>query len=361
MNPDLYVAIKSEYLLAKGLHMGARGNPPPSALVTNETTPKENETAGGDPSTAMDVADVGNSNGEAAADADDNAEAAGAKRKRVDDRDNNSKTEFKKLSLKNRHNHAHQKKEDRLCGAMARGEECPFGTSCHYLHDLRQYLDQKPPDISPVCYQFITFGNCPNGFACRFGNAHIDRENLKLITRESATVRPPGINLLRKEAQFLLRKKGAYFEHLKKLKKAQENASAPVPAADSESAQSATVEATAAAAPETSTSPEAPAPVETTDAATEAGTVPTDNHPQSDSNTETVVDSTNTAPTTADVPEAPKPAAYAASASKWTKVSHFSAYFDNAHARDAPVKLVDFSNKVSLVTGGSLPCVLYSW
>ena len=62
-----------------------------------------------------------------------------------------------------------------LCPSFHIGshKECSFGDKCRYLHDIPKFLRQKPPDISDECYLFNTFGYCPSGLACRYGNSHI--------------------------------------------------------------------------------------------------------------------------------------------------------------------------------------------
>ena len=62
-----------------------------------------------------------------------------------------------------------------LCPSFHIGshKECSFGDKCRYLHDIPKFLREKPPDISNECYLFNTFGYCPSGLACRYGNSHI--------------------------------------------------------------------------------------------------------------------------------------------------------------------------------------------
>lgn len=65
--------------------------------------------------------------------------------------------------------------ENRLCLTILRGQECSFGSTCQYSHDPIDFLSKKPPDIGPICFHYESFGWCPSGIACRYGDSHIDR------------------------------------------------------------------------------------------------------------------------------------------------------------------------------------------
>lgn len=122
-----------------------------------------------------------------------------------DEREDN----HKKVALKNRHQHAHPEKEDRLCGNVVKGVKCMF-TDCKYSHDILAYLANKEPDLGPVCHQFETFGFCSNGVMCRFGSSHIDAATGASLTRSEergGVIERKVINVLGKEAQSMLRKK----------------------------------------------------------------------------------------------------------------------------------------------------------
>ena len=65
-----------------------------------------------------------------------------------------------------------------------RGEPCPmaaYGKSCQYMHDVEAFLSTKPPDLDSKCYQFDSFGYCPQMLHCRFGETHkeFDLQNIK--------------------------------------------------------------------------------------------------------------------------------------------------------------------------------------
>lgn len=117
---------------------------------------------------------------------------------------------IKKLTLSQRHQDTHPDKENRLCSFIGRGEICPFGEKCQYSHDIFEFLSRKPEDLGPICYQFETFGYCPNGFMCRFGNAHIDKDkglNIKRLESCGGVLERKQVNILSKNTQILLRKK----------------------------------------------------------------------------------------------------------------------------------------------------------
>lgn len=100
--------------------------------------------------------------------------------------------------------------KDRLCFSAVNGVHCPIMETCMYEHNILGFLNSKPEDLGPSCYQFDTFGLCANGIMCRFGDGHIDRVNGINISRsiEKGGVIPRvSINTLSKPLQFLLRKK----------------------------------------------------------------------------------------------------------------------------------------------------------
>lgn len=155
-------------------------------------------------------------------------------------KDEGKEPEFKRSTLKKRHQHSHPSKEERLCSATIRGDDCPYGDICTYSHDIEHFLSTKPEDLGETCYQYETFGFCPNGMMCRFSSSHIDKttgKNLKRPDSEGGVIARIPINNLEKEVQFALRKKkyDKYLtEKLEKLavsrKKSIENASAKLTA-----------------------------------------------------------------------------------------------------------------------------------
>ena len=64
-------------------------------------------------------------------------------------------------------------------------KKCNYGEKCRYLHDILQYIQLKPPDIGSSCYTYDTYGYCPSGVACRYGNSHIDqKEGINIIDKD---------------------------------------------------------------------------------------------------------------------------------------------------------------------------------
>ena len=100
--------------------------------------------------------------------------------------------------------------KDRLCHTVEKGIPCAQGDACQYSHDALEFLANKPADLGNSCYQFETFGYCPNGLMCRFGDCHIDRATGKNISRPEelgGVVDRINMNVLKKEVQYQLRKK----------------------------------------------------------------------------------------------------------------------------------------------------------
>ena len=114
--------------------------------------------------------------------------------------------------------------EFRMCKAISRDNGvCRFGDKCKFSHDLKKYVESKPPDLGVVCPHFSKKGKCPYGVECRFGRSHtsdrfeniVDEEKLKKYCQQP----PEDMNTLGKEAQILLRKKKYPFPMATKLLK----------------------------------------------------------------------------------------------------------------------------------------------
>lgn len=125
-----------------------------------------------------------------------------------DGRDNKGSNNNQKSKKRPRDTRINAK--ERLCFSAVNGEQCPFKDTCQYEHDILGYIASKPPDLGPTCYQFDSFGLCPNGFMCRFGDAHIDRVNGINISRsleDGGVIPRVSINTLSKSLQLALRKR----------------------------------------------------------------------------------------------------------------------------------------------------------
>lgn len=360
MNPELFVGIKGDFLKPQEPRVARAARPADvveapaetrseSEKPVQESVPVANEESSG----KMDV--------EGAVEGAEGAEDTGNKRKREEtgaDENNKDKAEFKKLTLRARHQLKHRpNKEDRLCPATLRNEKCPFGDGCYYNHDIADYLSRKPADIGPRCYLYDTYGMCPQGMMCRFGDCHIDRVTLTSKTRPEADggvlPRPPELNPLKKETQVLLRKKNAYFDYWKKQMK--KTASA---ASTTDAQQSAT-----AAADEASSAPAADeSAVAATEASGEAKDPAVSPAEEEKDSAAPVVESSVVSNLRAAVPTA-FTATYAADApadinDPVQRILHHNPYYNLTPYADKPVKLVDFTNKVyiaPLTTVGNLP------
>ncbi|KAJ7308192.1 hypothetical protein JRQ81_008710 [Phrynocephalus forsythii] len=102
--------------------------------------------------------------------------------------------------------------KQRLCLSVVQdcAEKCFMGPRCRFVHDVKEYLAQKPPDLGARCVLYETFGRCVYGAACRFAGAHLGEDLKNLVNPEllkewegKAVAR----NHLSKDLQHQLRKK----------------------------------------------------------------------------------------------------------------------------------------------------------
>ena len=101
----------------------------------------------------------------------------------------------------------------------------------HKSFELFLIVLKLEKDLGEKCYQFDTFGYCPNGIMCRFGDSHIDKttgKSIKILSDVKERVLEK--NILRKEIQYVLRKKqfDSYYNQEKEKKKTQEFDSTPL-------------------------------------------------------------------------------------------------------------------------------------
>ncbi|NWX54600.1 DUS3L synthase, partial [Promerops cafer] len=92
---------------------------------------------------------------------------------------------------------------------------CPFGPRCRFLHDVCAYLAAKPADLGQRCVLFDTFGRCPYGVTCRFGQAHLGDGHQNLVNAALAQQWEGKLlvrNSLSKDLQQQLRKRRFTFQ-----------------------------------------------------------------------------------------------------------------------------------------------------
>ncbi|KAM9737714.1 tRNA-dihydrouridine(47) synthase [NAD(P)(+)]-like [Menidia menidia] len=145
-----------------------------------------------------------------------------------DDSKSTGKPDGKRLRGQNKsrpHTKPTTYEENRLClSVIQKNKECIYGSKCHFIHDVAEYMASKPADIGESCYLYDTFGKCGFGLACRFAKAHTTpdfktMEKADLVKEnEGRTVVK---NSLNKDLQNRLRKRSVAFkksaEYLKTL------------------------------------------------------------------------------------------------------------------------------------------------
>ncbi|XP_050538477.1 tRNA-dihydrouridine(47) synthase [NAD(P)(+)]-like [Daktulosphaira vitifoliae] len=98
-----------------------------------------------------------------------------------------------------------------LCPALVEGFDkgsC-LNDKCKFLHNITQYLQNKPQDIDSTCYVYTLKGYCSRGLTCRFGQNHIknDYNYIDQIKYDNWLLNEKKHNMHGKEIVLQLRKK----------------------------------------------------------------------------------------------------------------------------------------------------------
>ncbi|SCU90225.1 LAME_0E07602g1_1 [Lachancea meyersii CBS 8951] len=89
------------------------------------------------------------------------------------------------------------KEQYQLCSklvlGLGKGDDCPFGDQCRFVHDIDEYLVHKKPEAKTeqfsVCPVFETLGHCPMGFKCRFLSSHYNADTKELQSKSDDDVK----------------------------------------------------------------------------------------------------------------------------------------------------------------------------
>lgn len=107
--------------------------------------------------------------------------------------------------------------EFRICPTVHRNETCGFGDSCKFLHNIEEYLKNKPPDLGKECVNFKVSGKCRYGVECRFASHHLNEKFENVIDKEKMEMtKEASSNVLSKDLMNVLRKKKYKYERTEK-------------------------------------------------------------------------------------------------------------------------------------------------
>ncbi|XP_015921599.1 tRNA-dihydrouridine(47) synthase [NAD(P)(+)]-like [Parasteatoda tepidariorum] len=132
------------------------------------------------------------------------------------DKDSSDEPPAKKLKGQNKYRPRSQKapRSEKLCFKIGTEGSCPYGESCCYSHDVKAYLENKPPDLGDECYLFRKYGKCPYTFSCRFAKDHFKDEKNVVVEKlwEKYKDKQLNCNMLSKDLQIALRKRSYNFK-----------------------------------------------------------------------------------------------------------------------------------------------------
>lgn len=178
--PDYYVGVKKSYLISRSNNAVSFSNKnkkaPSTSMGDNSTAPTAENVTSADTCNATTEVKVENNHttndgvikNEVGNNTGNNANA----NNNPNNHSNRNKKNKRKFDIEKR-------KDERLCPTTSINTICAYGDNCRYNHDVEGYLATKLPDISDYCPNFHTFGYCPYGLMCRFGDIHIDRKEFK--------------------------------------------------------------------------------------------------------------------------------------------------------------------------------------
>ena len=121
-----------------------------------------------------------------------------------------------------------QQRNERICPSLSNGEGLCENDDCKYLHDVQEYMKNKPEDIGDQCVNFLLKGKCIYGLECRFAKCHISDDCKNIVNKDKyeSVLREQGKKMgLHKDLQIRLRKKQYPFpyssEYLQKIEQHQ--------------------------------------------------------------------------------------------------------------------------------------------
>jgi len=115
--------------------------------------------------------------------------------------------------------------KDRLCPSIKQEKVCNYGDNCRFNHDIKDFLENKLPDLPGPCYVFDTFGFCRFGLSCRLAKNHMS-DDMKNMTNNELFEKKKHIqeiNIMNKDVRQQLWKKKYNFKKADKMVKAVQN------------------------------------------------------------------------------------------------------------------------------------------
>lgn len=110
--------------------------------------------------------------------------------------------------------------DEKVCRSIRDGKErsCPKEGFCKFSHDLKAFMDRKPPDIGEKCPIYSLKGYCMFGITCRFSKDHLNDDNTNKIPEGTETPSDPPQHLPWEIQNSLRKKKFDYSKSVQILK-----------------------------------------------------------------------------------------------------------------------------------------------